>query len=681
MSLVVLSKRAAGRSHGLGPARLSPRATPPFTDLPPPRLVQRDEFLRLVINSVRNDLISRNEAFQCLALDFIANGGLEAGWRTASFAHVWSGAGVAAAVAGCGVSHSGRSSHAQPPVSPSSLSSFAVGGAEFAQLLTGDVMAVLVRGGGPCVDGRGSGRMSCLSACMAEVRVGVVGTRMHADQGPHSCRPRPALMEIRGPHSWTSIRDPPPFLIPQDNGAMRPVVRKKAALCLLRLVRKAPPEAEVLSPGTWGPRLAALLGERDLGLLLGATTLLLGVAARGYAGYECCVAPLVAVLERCRARDVPQDYTYYGLASPWLQVKALRALQYFPAPADPAVAAALRDCLKRTLGASEPVKNANKNNAVHAIVFEGVAVALALDDAELLTAGVALLARFLAVREPNLRYLALEALARLAAVPEVGEAVARAARTVRDCLADPDVSIARRALGLLFVVATPATAPAIVDELLAFLPHADYALREELVLKTAVLAERFLPSLEWYVDGMLTLMEAAGEFAIADLWQSVVHLVTNSPELHAYAAGRVYDALGARGQLPETFIKAAAHILGEYGALLPAATPCQIFDALHSHYAAVGPDTKARAGAWDGAGRVVCSCSHPGCVEGQLAVGRGVRGGAACRRGRLRDAPFQWVLGCNPSPLSPPPSPLSLPFPNPPNKRTSPRSPRCRPSC
>lgn len=43
--------------------------------------VQKDEFLRLVINSVRNDLISRNEAFQCLALDFVANG---ARWRGAA---------------------------------------------------------------------------------------------------------------------------------------------------------------------------------------------------------------------------------------------------------------------------------------------------------------------------------------------------------------------------------------------------------------------------------------------------------------------------------------------------------------------------------------------------------------------------------------------------------------------
>ena len=37
--------------------------------------VQKDEFLRLIINSIRNDLISRNESFQCLALGFVGNGG------------------------------------------------------------------------------------------------------------------------------------------------------------------------------------------------------------------------------------------------------------------------------------------------------------------------------------------------------------------------------------------------------------------------------------------------------------------------------------------------------------------------------------------------------------------------------------------------------------------------------
>ena len=45
---------------------------------------------------------------------------------------------------------------------------------------------------------------------------------------------------------------------------------------------------------------------------------------------------------------------------------------------------------------------------------------------------------------------------------------------------------------------------------------ADFGMREELVLKTAVLAERFYPDLRWYVDVMLQLMERAGEFASKD---------------------------------------------------------------------------------------------------------------------------------------------------------------------
>ena len=41
--------------------------------------VQKDEFLRLIINSIRNDLISRNESFQCLALGFVGNGEISTG--------------------------------------------------------------------------------------------------------------------------------------------------------------------------------------------------------------------------------------------------------------------------------------------------------------------------------------------------------------------------------------------------------------------------------------------------------------------------------------------------------------------------------------------------------------------------------------------------------------------------
>ena len=41
----------------------------------------------------------------------------------------------------------------------------------------------------------------------------------------------------------------------QTNGAVRPIVRKKAATCLLRLIRKSPPEAEILQPDVWSVKL------------------------------------------------------------------------------------------------------------------------------------------------------------------------------------------------------------------------------------------------------------------------------------------------------------------------------------------------------------------------------------------------------------------------------------------
>ena len=75
---------------------------------------------------------------------------------------------------------------------------------------------------------------------------------------------------------------------------------------------------------------------------------------------------------------------------------------------------------------TEVAKNVNKNNAQHAIVFEAVALALALEaDPELLVAAVGLLGKFISVREPNIKYLGLENLVRLAEVPAVADVLAR----------------------------------------------------------------------------------------------------------------------------------------------------------------------------------------------------------------------------------------------------------------
>lgn len=72
--------------------------------------------------------------------------------------------------------------------------------------------------------------------------------------------------------------------------------------------------------------------------------------------------------------------------------------------------------------------NVNKSNAQHAIVFEAVALALAVDaETDILTQAVGLLGKFISVREPNIKYLGLENMVRLAEVPAVNDTISRCA--------------------------------------------------------------------------------------------------------------------------------------------------------------------------------------------------------------------------------------------------------------
>lgn len=68
-------------------------------------------------------------------------------------------------------------------------------------------------------------------------------------------------------------------------------------------------------------RMAQLLDERDLGVLTSSMSLLVALVSNHHDAYWSCLPKCVKVLERlARNQDVPQEYTYYGIPSPWLQV-------------------------------------------------------------------------------------------------------------------------------------------------------------------------------------------------------------------------------------------------------------------------------------------------------------------------------------------------------------------------
>lgn len=91
-------------------------------------------------------------------------------------------------------------------------------------------------------------------------------------------------------------------------------------------------------------------------------------------------------------------------------------------------------------------------------------------------------------------------MAHLAACSDSLEPVKKHQQTIILSLRDRDISVRRRALDLLYSMCDGTNARAIVDELLKYLVVADYGLREEMVLKIAILTEKWAMEYEWYVD-------------------------------------------------------------------------------------------------------------------------------------------------------------------------------------
>jgi AP-2 complex subunit alpha len=382
--------------------------------------------------------------------------------------------------------------------------------------------------------------------------------------------------------------------------AIFPVVRKKAALCLLRLVRIS---RDLMPADEWSKKLITLLEDKHLGVVLSVVTLLSGLAERDPASYEAATGHLLVWLTRLAVnKHVTEDYIYHGTPCPWLQVRILRLLQAFPVPATEAMRTRLNEVLAHIMNTTEVTKSVNRNNAEHCVLFEAVNLIIKQGDASepgLRGKAVAHLSKFINIREPNIRYLGLETMARLTALEGTGEAIRKQQPTIMFSLKDSDISIRRRALDLLFAMCDRSIAESVVKELLQYLSAAEYAIKDEMVLKLAILAERFAPDLRWYVDNIVQLLNIAGDFVSDDIWHRVVQIVTNHQDLQKYAASKMYHALEPI-TAHETVVKVGGYIIGEFGYLLlegdedggPAISGAQQFAVLHQHFPKCSVETK-----------------------------------------------------------------------------------------
>ncbi|GJP39381.1 hypothetical protein CLOM_g23757 [Closterium sp. NIES-68] len=335
-------------------------------------------------------------------------------------------------------------------------------------------------------------------------------------------------------------------------------IRKKAALCSVRIIRKVPDLAEYLL----GPA-SGLLQDKHHGVLLSGTKLAIQLCethppALDY--FRKQVPTLVRILKNLVVSGYAPEYDVGGITDPFLQIRVLRLLRLL-GKGDPDASDIMSDILAQVATNTE----ANKNTG-NAILYECVHTIFGVEAiGGLRVLAINILGRFLANRDNNIRYVALHTLIKVVAIDT--QAVQRHRNTIVECVKDSDISIRRRALELVCALVNDGNLKALTRELLDYLRAADSDFKADLTAKICALVQRHAPSKLYHVEIMLRVMVEAGEYVTDDVIRFLVVLISNAPELQGFAVRSFFQALRSwRGQ--ESLGVVTVWCLGEYGEML-----------------------------------------------------------------------------------------------------------------
>jgi AP-2 complex subunit alpha len=225
-------------------------------------------------------------------------------------------------------------------------------------------------------------------------------------------------------------------------------------------------------------------------------------------------------------------------------------------------------------------KNVQQNNAQNAVLFEAINLLIHLDsESNLMIQISSKLGRFIQSRETNIRYLGLDAMTHFVARSDTIDPIKRHQNVIIGSLRDRDISVRRKALDLLYSMCDTSNAQPIVNELMRYLTSADYSIREEMVLKIAILTEKYATEAQWYIDVSLRLLALAGDHVSDEVWQRVVQIVTNNEELQAYAAQNILEYIKTEN-CHDTLVKIGGYLLGEFGHLIADTKGCSPIEQL-----------------------------------------------------------------------------------------------------
>ncbi|KAI0981705.1 hypothetical protein GJ496_003684 [Pomphorhynchus laevis] len=377
-------------------------------------------------------------------------------------------------------------------------------------------------------------------------------------------------------------------------------MKQSAALTLLCLIKHYPHPLNV-NTMSWIQRIPDLIHNYNMGIVTAGCSLIDYMCSLMPQAMTEIISPVISRIYRIISVGCNefQDYTYYYVPAPWLCVKLMKLLQNYPLPDHPQDFVKLNETLDSILIKSQDTPKSKKiqhANAKNAVVFEAINLVIHYDcEPSALVRCANILGQFLQHRETNMRYLAIESLCALSTSEIAHVGVKSHMHTVIDSLKNErDLSVRQKALNLLYAMCDKNNSESVVSEMLEYINIASYQIKEELVLKIAILAEKYAVNYKWYIDIMLNLIRVAGDFVADEVWHRVIQVIVNQEDIQPYAAKLCFECLQFE-PCYETMIKVSAYILGEYGNHISAnlnSGPNDQLNALHSKFTSCSKSTR-----------------------------------------------------------------------------------------
>ncbi|CAG9760535.1 unnamed protein product [Ceutorhynchus assimilis] len=341
-------------------------------------------------------------------------------------------------------------------------------------------------------------------------------------------------------------------------------IRKKAALCAYRIIKRVPELMEIFLPAT-----RSMLSEKNHGVLITGVALITEMCENSpdtLNHFKKIVPNLVRILKNLILAGYSPEHDVSGVSDPFLQVKILKLLRILGIN-DADTSEAMNDILAQVATNTETSKNVGNT-----ILYETVLSIMDIkSEGGLRVLAVNILGRFLLNNDKNIRYVALNTLLRTVHVDT--SAVQRHRSTILECLKDPDVSIRRRAMELSFALVNSQNIRTMIKELLSFLEKADPEFKAPCSSSIVLAAERYAPNKRWHLDTLLKVLVAAGNSVRDDVISSTIQLISESTNHQSYVSLQLWKALSEDLQNRQPLTQVAVWAIGEYGDQLLEAQP------------------------------------------------------------------------------------------------------------